>query len=184
MSKKGSKLLTGIIAFFLGFLFAILVEVGAVFGIYWYVTSTDLDSVMNTLGIPNKDENGNNKYINTNPENGGVTNIKELVAALQGLIYENGELAIIGKSFDDIETLIPATNMVLGMVYDAIGDYIEIDKAEFEATPMSNLPQFLTDSIMDIKTASVMTKMGMDAFVGEDANGLIKAIVMGAECEY
>ena len=184
MSKKGSKLLTGIIAFFLGFLFAILVEVGAVFGIYWYVTSTDLDSVMNTLGIPNKDENGNNKYINTDPENGGVTNIKELVAALQWIIYENGELAIIGKSFDDIETLIPATNIVLGMVYDAIGDYIEIDKDEFESTPMSNLPQFLTDSIMDIKTASVMTKMGMDAFVGEDANGLIKAIVMGAECEY
>ena len=65
MTRSGSKLFTAIISFLLGFLFAILVEVGAVFGVYWYVTNTDLNTLMNTFNIQNVDKNGNYIYINT-----------------------------------------------------------------------------------------------------------------------
>ncbi len=72
MAKGGSKLLTGIISFILGFLFAIIVECGAVFGVYWFVMNKDIDTVLSAIGIENKDENGNDKYINTDPNNGGA----------------------------------------------------------------------------------------------------------------
>ncbi|MDE6075076.1 MAG: hypothetical protein K2G26_01425, partial [Clostridia bacterium] len=62
MSKGGSKLLTAIIAFLLGFLFAILVEVGAIFGVGWFVMNKDLDTVLSAVGIHNTDEDGNKKY--------------------------------------------------------------------------------------------------------------------------
>lgn len=184
MEKGGSKLLTAIISFLLGFLFAILVEVGAVFGVGYYVLNKDLDSLLGTVGIQNTDEDGNKKYINTDTENGGVKNLKELFSGLQGLVYRDGEVVALGKSFDDFSNLIPATDMLLGMVYGVIDDYIELDKEEFESTPLSGLAQVLSDSIMGIRTAALMEKLNVESVTGEDASKLVKTLLMGAETEY
>ncbi|MDE7162612.1 MAG: hypothetical protein K2O44_00845 [Clostridia bacterium] len=184
MSKGGSKLLTAIIAFLLGFLFAILVEVGAIFGVGWFVMNQDLDTVLGVVGIHNTDENGNKKYINTNPDDGGVRNLKELVSGLQGLVYENGEMVALGKSFDDFSQLIPATDMLLNMVYNTVDQFIELDKAEFESTPLSGLAQVLSSSIMGIRTAGLMEKLGVESVTGENASQLVKTLLMGAETEY
>ncbi len=184
MAKGGSKLLTGIMSFILGFLFAIIVECGAVFGVYWFVMNKDIDTVLSAIGIENKDENGNDKYINTDPNNGGAANLKELIGGLKGLIYENGEVTALGKSFDDFEKLVPATNILLGFLYDTVDEYIELDKDKFESTPLSGLAQVLSDSIMDVKTAVLLEKLGMDSITGEDADAVVKSLVTGAECEY
>ncbi|MDE6558090.1 MAG: hypothetical protein K2K39_03175, partial [Clostridia bacterium] len=88
MRKGGSKLLTAIFAFIFGFIFAIIAEAGLIFGVVWYALNTDLDTVLSTIGIKNKDEDGNNIYVNTDKENGGVGNIKELFEGLQGLVYK------------------------------------------------------------------------------------------------
>lgn len=184
MSKGGSKLVIGIIAFLLGFVFAILVEIGAIFGVYWFVMNKDLDTVLATVGIKNKDEDGNCIYINTDPENGGVTNLKELLSGVKGLVYENGELSILGKSFDDISNLIPATQMVLDMFYGITDDYIELDKEAFQGKPMTELAVVLSESIMNVKTAALMEKLGMDSVIGDRANPVVKSLVAGAECEY
>lgn len=177
MAKGGSKLLTGIISFLLGFLFAILVEVGAVFGVYWFVMNNDINTVMATIGIPNT----NDRYINTDKENGGVSNLKELLAGVQGLVFENGELAIVGKSFDDISNLIPATQMLLNTFYGIADEYIELDHEAFESNPLMNLAQVLSDSVMNVKTAALLEKLGV---LGDDANLLVKSLVMGSECDY
>ncbi|MDE5766772.1 MAG: hypothetical protein K2I17_06360 [Clostridia bacterium] len=184
MSKGGSKLLTAVIAFLLGFLFAILIEVGAIFGVGWFVMNKDLDSVLSAVGINNTDENGNKKYINTDPENGGVKNLKELLSGVQGLVYENGEMVALGKSFDDFSQLIPATDMLLGLVYGTVDQFIEIDKEEFESTPLSGLAQVLSSSIMGIRTAGLMEKLGIESVTGENASALVKTLLMGAETEY
>ncbi len=181
MSKGGSKLVTGIIAFLLGFIFAILVEVGAIFGVYWFVVNKDLDTVMATIGINNKDDDGNNIYINTDTENGGVSNLKELISGVKGLVFENGELAIVGKSFDDINHLIPATQKLLDAFYGIADDYIEIDHREFESNPLMNLAQVLSESVMNVKTAPLLEKLGV---LGDDPNLLVKTLVMGSECDY
>lgn len=180
MAKGGSKLITGIISFLLGFIFAILVEIGAVFGVYWFVMNKDINTIMATLGVPNTDD----KYINTDTENGGVTTLKDLLEGVKGLVYENGELSVLGKSFDDISHLIPATQMLLDTVYGITDDYIEIDKEAFQGKPMTELAVVLSDSIMNIKTAPLLEKLGMTAVIGDDANPLVKSLVSGAECDY
>lgn len=184
MRKGGSKILTAVFAFIFGFIFAILAEAAAIFGVYWFVMNKDIDTVLSTIGIKNKDDNGNDIYINTDKDSGGATNLKELLEGLQGLVYKDGEIVALGKSFDDFEKLIPATNIVLGFVYDAVGGYIEIDREEFESTPLSGLAQVLSDSVLNIKTAALLTKLEMDSVVGEEANPIIRSLVMGAETEY
>ncbi len=177
MSKGGSKLVTGLISFLLGFIFAILVEIGAIFGVYWFVMNNDINTVMSAIGIDNEGD----RYINTDKENGGVSNLKELLSGVKGLVFENGELAIVGKSFDDISNLIPATQMLLNTFYGIADDYIELDHEEFESNPLMNLAQVLSDSVMNIKTAALLEKLGV---IGDGANLLVKSLVMGSECDY
>ena len=177
MSKGGSKIVTGIISFILGFIFAILVEIGAVFGVYWFVMNNDINTVMAAIGIPNTDD----RYINTDKENGGVSTLKELLAGVKGLVYENGELSILGKSFDDINNLIPATQMVLDMFYSVSDDYIELDKEAFQGKPMTELAVVLSESVLNIKTGPLLEKLNV---LGDDANLLVKSLVMGSECDY
>ncbi|MDE6372942.1 MAG: hypothetical protein K2L72_00410 [Clostridia bacterium] len=184
MARGGSKLLTAIFSFLLGFLFAILVEIGAVFGVYWYAVNTDLEKLMNTFGIQNTDGDGNKIYINTDTANGGVANLKELFAGLKDLVYANGEFSAPGHSFDDFSNLVPATDRLLGMVFDAIDGYIEIDRDEFTSTPMTELAQVLSDSLMNVKTAALLEKLGFTDVTGDDANIIVKSLLMGSETEY
>ena len=180
MSKGGSKLVTGIISFLLGFLFAIIVEIGAVFGVYWYVVNNDINTIMAAIGLPNT----NDRFINTDKENGGVTNLKELLAGVQGLVFENGELAIVGKSFDEISHLIPATQMLLNTFYGFSDEYIELDHEAFQSNPLMNLAQVLSESVMNIKTGALLEKLNMDTVVGEEANPVVKALIAGSETDY
>lgn len=183
-ARSGSKLLTAIISFLLGFLFAILVEVGAVFGVYWYATNTNLDKLMNTFGIQNTDSNGNKIYINTDVENGGVANLKELFAGLKDLIYADGQLSAPGHSFDEFSSLVPVTDKLLDMVFDMVDGYIEIDREEFKSTPMTDLAQVLSESLMNVKTAALFEKLGFTDITGDDANIIVKSLLMGSETEY
>ncbi|MDE7084705.1 MAG: hypothetical protein K2O81_05625, partial [Clostridia bacterium] len=180
MAKGGSKLVTGIISFLLGFIFAIIVEIGAVFGVYWFVVNSDINTVMATIGLPNT----NDRYINTDTENGGVGTVKDLLSGLKGLVYENGEVVALSKSIDDFKNLVPATQLVLDLFYGVVDDYIELDHNEFQSRPMTELAQVLSDSIMNIKTAPFLEKLGMDTVIGDDANPVVKSLLAGAECEY
>lgn len=182
MSKGGSKLFVSIIAFLLGFIFAILAEVGAIFGVYFYVTSQDIDSILAAVGLPNRDENGNNRYINTDPENGGAKTLKDLIASLQGMFYENGELSILNKSFNDIEELIPATNMLLSLVYSTLGDYVDLNREKFESAKFTEIAQVLSDSVMNVHIGTLLEKMNSD--MAENENILVKSLLLGAETEY
>ena len=44
-----------------------------------------------------------------------------------------------------------------------------------------NLAQVLSDSVLNIKTAALLEKLGV---IGDDANFLVKSLVMGSECDY
>lgn len=179
MAKGGSKVATGIISFLLGFLFALIVEIGAIVGVVVYVMRTDLETLLDNLGM------GDNKYINTDPDTGGAATLGDLISGVKNLVIdEDGGLAILGKSFDDISALIPATDMLLDMVYDAVGGYISLDEEEFESTPLNGLAQVLSNSVMYTETYGLLEKLGMDSLTGDDANVAIKALLIGAEAEY
>lgn len=178
--KKSGKTLTAVIAFILGLLFTLIVEVSAVFGVYIYVMHKDLNTVMASIGIPNTDD----RFVNTDKNNGGVSNLKELISGMKGLVYEGGEIVALGKSFDDFKELVPATQVLLNAVYGVIDGYIDLDKQEFESKPLTELAQVLSDSVMNVKTMALMEKLGMDNITGEEANPVVKSIVVGTETDY
>ncbi len=171
--KKRSRVLVGILCFFLGFLFAFIFQIGAIVGGCWFVATRDIDKMMAFIGVPND----NNKYINTDTENGGSKTIKDLVVNLYGAIQDMNTLCI-----DKISGLIPATDMLLDKLYAVTDKYIEIDREEFENTPVAELPQFVVDSVMNIRGSMVMSFLPDTGDGG--ANGILKALLNGAEAEY
>lgn len=181
MAKSGSKLIVGLISFLLGFIFALLAEIGAIVGVYFYVTSQDIDSLLDIVGLPNKDADGNNKYVNTDPDNGGAKTIKDLIARLKDLFYDDGQLSILNKSFNDFESLIPATSLILDMVYDAVGDFITIDSEKFESVPLTDVAQVIADSLLNVHVGSLLDKIGSNV---TDTNIIIRSLLLGAETEY
>ena len=187
MAKGGSKVVTAVIAFLLGFIFAILVEIGAIFGVYTFVTTADLDSIFAAIGIQNKDGD-DYIYINTDSSNGGAGNLAELLAILKGYLYSDGstmDFPVLGKSLDDINNLLPFVERTLAeKLYPVIGQYMDVDWEEFQSTSITELPQFLSNSIMGIRPAKLLEKLGMSGLVGDDANIIVKSLLAGAEFEY
>lgn len=181
MSKKGgSKVVTAIIAFILGFVFALLVIVGSVFGVYFYVSTTDLDSLFNTLGIKNRDEEGNYVYVNTEE----AKTLGELFTALQSRLFADGTFNL-GLNIDELESVLPIVQSTLAKsLYPMLGNYADIDWDEFESTSLSELPMFLNNAMMDVRPAKLLSTMGMEGLVGEEANPLVRALLAGAEFEY
>ena len=195
MSKGGSKVLTGIIAFIIGFIFAILAEVAAIIGVYVYISNARLDDLFGMLNVQNKDENGNYIYINTDKDNGGVQTLKELLGVLYGYIFSDGaaspDYPVAGKSFAEIEKVLPVTGGIVSQLSEMIGPYIRIDWDEFKATPFTDLAMYMSDCLMETRPAeslSAMAEKGLidsvDGLIGEDANVLVKALIAGAETEY
>lgn len=187
MAKSGSKVLTAVIAFLLGFLFAILVEVGAVFGVYYFVTTADLDTIFDRFGIQNRDGD-DYIYINTDSSTGGAKNLAELLEILNGYLYSDGssmDFPVLGKSLDEISNLLPFVKKTLAeKLYPVVDEYLDIDWDEFESVPLTDLAQFLSDSVMNLRPAKLLEKMGMEGLVGGDANPLVRALLAGAEFDY
>lgn len=185
MAKSGSKFITGLIAFLLGFILGILAMIGAVAGVCVYVVKADLNGIFRTLGIKNQDEEGNYLIVNTEE----AKNLGELISQLKGYVQSDGsstmDYPVLGKSIDEINDLLPVVqNLLKEKLYPAVDKYMDVDWEEFEGTAISNLPQFLSDSVMDIRPAKLLESLGMNGLVGEDANVLVKALLAGAEFDY
>ena len=73
--KKGFSLLS----FLLGILLGMILLIGMVGGVILYVLNGKIDDVMNMVDVPNRDEDGNNIYINTDKDNGGVETLLQLL---------------------------------------------------------------------------------------------------------
>ena len=187
MSNGGSKVVTAIIAFLLGFIFAILVEIGAIFGVYAFVTSASLDTILGAIGVNNKDGD-DYIYINTDSSNGGAGTVGELLEMLKGYLFSDGstmDFPVLGKSLDDIGNLLPIVQRTLAeKLYPVVEEYVDIEWDEFEKIPLTEMPQFLSETVMSIRPAKLLEKLGMSGLVGEDANVIVSALLAGAEFEY
>ena len=185
MQKSGSKFVTGLIAFLLGFILGILAIVGAVAGVCVYVVKADLDGIFRTLGIKNQDDEGNYLIVNTEE----AKNLGELFSTVYGYLYSEGsstmDYPVLGKPIDDINGLLPVVqNLLHEKLYPKINGFVDVNWEKFESTPISELPQFLSNTVMDIRPAKMLEKLGMNGLVGEDANVLVKALLAGAEFDY
>lgn len=172
--KKGFSFLS----FFLGVLIGIILVIGAVGGAVALVLYADLDTVFNTVKLENKDKDGNYIYINTDTEAGGVKNGMELIMEVYSYATD-----IQNKSIGEVEKLLPVTKSLVDQVYDALGEYAEIDKDVLLAKKFSEFPNYVSDVIMDIKPATLLDKFNIN--MGDGMVGmLVDALVNGSESKY
>ncbi len=177
MAKGGSKVLTGVIAFFLGFLFAIIVEVGVIAGAGYFLLYTDINSIFNFFGYQNDDGKGN-QYINTN---NGVTTVLDLYNKIMGIAGNVDQLSI-----STLVDLSPALGAMLDNLYDQAENYgIYINADEFESQSVVNLGMYIReDIIMNIRPyeLAVGLKLGEDNIF--ENNIVIQTLLRGAEAKF
>ena len=177
MAKGGSKTLTGIVAFIIGFLFAIIVEVGVIVGAGYYLLYTDINSIFNFFGYENDDGKGN-QYINT--EN-GVTTVLDLYNKIVGIANNVDQLSI-----STLVDLSPALGAMLDDLYVEAETYgVYIDAEEFERQSVVNLGMYIReDIVMNIRPYELIVGMQL----GEDNifenNVIFQTLLRGAEAEF
>ena len=169
--KKGFSVLS----FILGLLLGIIILAGAITGVGFYAVNSDLDGIFSMFGVDNgKDENGNNKLVNTDPENGGAKNILDLLKKVMNLASDTDNLTL-----GQIQNLLPATRGITDQLHDAVAQYVEIDMDELCAVKFSALSDYIKDLVMDVQPANLVNFENTDGI-----NGVINLILCGAECEY
>ncbi len=164
------------LSFILGILIGIILVIGSVAGAAYYVLSGKIDDVMNTVGMPNKDEDGNNVYINTDKENGGVETLLELVTKVGELMSDTGSLSV-GK----VEKLVPAVSGFVDGIHETLAGFVEIDREEFASVEFSALGEFVQEKVLDIEPAKLLDGFGMG---GALDNKIVSLIFNGSEAEY
>lgn len=169
-----SKTFSSVMAFLLGFLFAIIVEVAAIFGFGYYAYTTPIENLFGLFKLQNSDSEGR-QYVNTEE----ASTIKELVSVLSTKINEIG-----AQSIDDFETVFPALATALKTAYSTINQYADLDEEEFESTQFMNIVTYLQDVALNIRPSKLLTSMGNTSVTGDDANVIVKALLVGAEAEY
>ena len=130
-----------LLAFFLGLLFGIIILIGAVAGAVIFALNYKLDNI-----AQNKDEEGNYIYVNADPESGGVSNVLELVKKVTELAGDSSSLTL-----GQVEQLLPVTNKLTDGLYNALEQYIEVDREEVKAVRFSALGDYFKDKVMEVE---------------------------------
>ena len=164
------------LSFFLGILMGMILLAGIVCGTAYIALSGKVDDVFNLIGMPNKDENGDNIYINSDKENGGVETLLELVTVL-GEYAQATDTLSVGK----VENLLPAVRGFVDELHGTINEFIPIEREELAAVQFAQLGDFMRDKVMDVKPAALFTQFGMSDVL---ENPIMKLIFLGTEANY
>lgn len=184
-SKSGS-VGTGILCFFLGFIFAFIVLIGSIFGVGYVAVTTDINDVLGVFGLQNKnadyDENDpeSNKYNYINADQ--APNVYALITEVMKLANEGlGEI-----NFNKIDALAPVTEAVLDMAYGFIDEVVDFDKEYFEDVPLTSIIDSVKNSMYYMRVTKLIdilnTKMGYS--VSLDSIPIANYIVNGIESDY
>lgn len=171
------KFLTGLLSFILGFVIGAVAIVGAVAGVAIYAVNTDLDILLETVGIDNVDDEGNYVYINTDSESGGVKNALELINKIQEAASDYQNLTL-GK----LEEVFPISGSLVNELCSKLSDYVEIDNQTLKSTSVSELGTFLKDTLMTVKLEKALTAAGVEQTLNETP--LLQPLVYGIEADY
>lgn len=184
--RKSSSVGTGILCFFLGFLFAFIVLIGSVFGVGYVAATTDINEVLGVFGLQNKNEDydesdpESNKYNYINADQ--APNIYSLITEVIKLANEGlGEI-----NFNKIDALAPVTDAVLDMAYGFIDDVVDFDKEYFEDVPLTSIIDSVKNSMYYVRMPKLLdmlnTKMGYS--VSLDSIPIANYLINGIEAEY
>lgn len=184
--KRSSSVGVGIVCFLLGFLFAIIVLVGSIFGVGYVAATTDINEVLGIFGLQNKndayDESDpdSNKYNYINADQ--APNIYALITEVMKLANEGlGEI-----NFNKIDALAPVTTAVLDMAYGFIDDVVDFDKEYFEDVPLTSIIDSVKNSMYYVRVPKLIDilneKMGYS--VSLDSIPVANYVINGIEANY
>lgn len=155
-TRKSNSVLVGIVAFFLGFLFALIVLFGSLFGVGYVVATTDINKVLGVLGLENK----NSEYDETDPDSNKYNYINaDQAPNLYSLITEIIAMANDGLgeiNLDRISALAPVTDAVLDLGYAFIDGVVDFDKEFFEGVPLTSVLDTITNSVNYVHTGKII----------------------------
>ncbi|MGN0806598.1 MAG: hypothetical protein ACI4MC_06120 [Candidatus Coproplasma sp.] len=176
----------GIIAFLLGFLFAIIVLIGSIFGVGYVAVTTDINEVLELFGLANVNESydetdpDSNKYNYINADQ--APNILALITEVMKMADDGlGEL-----NLNKIDALAPVTDAVLDIAYGFIDEVVDFDKDYFEDVPLTSIIDSVTNSLYYIHASKIIDllndKMGYS--VSLDDIPIASYLINGVEANY
>jgi hypothetical protein len=190
MSRRAKRRGFSFAAFFWGFLFAIIVELASLGGLIYYILfKANIDNLMGKVVPEYRDEEGNNAWINTDTENGGVSNIYELIQKLISFSSDIGN-----QTLDDLNSIFPVINNLLllegddGMVLKLLESYgldlteVTYNGKDIHTVTFSEFSSFLPEVVKAIQPAKIEA---IQSYIfGDSANPIVASLLLGQEAEY
>lgn len=168
--KKGVKKGFSFLSFFLGIFLGIIILAGALFGAGYFALSANLDKVLGVAGLDNgKDENGRNKYVNTDPGNGGAQNVLELLQKISALTSDIG-----GVTIGRIDELFPAAGGLAEGICSSFSQYANINYEQIKDVKFADFGTFVSGMVMDIRPA---------ALISGEMNNFMRLLLEGVEAD-
>lgn len=166
MSNNSKSGFSPVLAFILGFLLAIVVSAGSIiFGVL-YALNYKLDNI-----AQNKDEQGNYKYINVDPNGKNAT----------ALLFAQNMLALTqdtqNLTLGELEKNFPVAGTLTGKINTELSQYTTIDIEQLKNTPLGGLGEFFKNAVLDMCPATVVDKLGGN--IGE--NAFVKKLLYDAQ---
>lgn len=173
VQKKGGGFKT-VIFFIVGIILGIAIVVGAVAGGALYVLNSDLDGVLSMFGVDNSkdEETGKNKVVNTDPDNGGVTSVLDLISKITAMAQDTQNLTL-----GQIDALVPATRGLVDQLSAAIEQYVTVDYDELSAIKFSEFGAYLEGVVMNIQPAAFLDNLNLEG----SANIVLEKLLYGLE---
>lgn len=141
-----------VLAFILGFLVALILVIGAVVGVIVYGLNYKLDNL-----AFNKDEENNYIYINADPEGDAATVIK-LINKVQELAGNTENLTL-----GELEKTFPIAGSLVNLIQEKLGSFVQLDTERLKNTTVSELGDFLNDTIMAVEPASLLRSISEES---------------------
>ena len=164
---------TSVLAFFLGLLLGIIFMLGAIGGGIFLLLNADLNKVLGIVGLDNSvDENGEHRYVNTDPEDGGVTNLLELIAKISVMSGDYNNLTL-----GQIDDLMPITRGIVDQLIGPLSRYANVRYAELREVKFKNLGEYMDGVIMEIQPATIVEERG-------PVNPVLEILLCGIEADY
>ena len=135
-----------LLAFFLGFLLAFIIFVGAVAGVVIYALNYKLDKIS-----ANKDAEGNYIFINADPSDGGVGTVMDLIKKVSEMSKGYGNMTV-----GEVENLIPVMSSLTGKLETELSNYVTLEEGELQEVTLGGLGAYVSSLAERVNVAKLI----------------------------
>lgn len=135
MSNNSNRKGHPVLAFFLGFLLAIILILGLLAGVVYFVLTYKIDKIS-----ANKDSEGNYVYINADESTGGASTLLSLIKKVSSMVEDVDSLTL-----GEIDSLVPAVSPLIEQLELSLDDIVTLEEDELRNVKLGELESFFSD---------------------------------------